>query len=653
MGTEQRFSGRKMTLRIGALNGGHRGRGGGAVVVILNERRSETDSADSFLTKSVSKLTQTLFILWSRRSWRDKKRSATDGCHEGQQKLRAARSRGPMKSRYRQVIFMDDFFRSADNGLIAHPANRRFLRGLFESAASRLGMACSEEFASSDGGRIDVAAAMAALSLPCSTEGWAQAVTADLEAACGPAHLPEFDKGCLIIGWGMPPSLLNLVDRRGATFIDLEIDPVRFSRHLAFCARTNDPAVAHVLAALRIGEDIAWNDAAALRGYFARRGASHVLDPRASVGLFVGQTAVDLALIENGRLARPMDALEGVQQLAREVDLLLIKRHPYEASTEHLVELAAELPNAVWTQQNVYALMCADNLRFVCGLSSGTLSEAAHFLIPAKALIRPDRNARGCLPPSCSDWIAVAPNLASIQAMSEICEAHPYIHRAIRVFATNATTRDLSASIFREDALDHAFGFRWGLDGAQTGLALVPALQMNRSYDFCADGPTIAWLGEGWSTPEPWGVWNAAEQAYLAIPVERAVDEAGGECEVLLSGHLFHPAGERPPRVLMRIAGEAFGEWIEAEVAEAVSDSAVELRARWRPSNQRAVLLIELRLEGGLRPVDFGVNADDRRLALGLHQLRVTRVDGGVKPAMLPRACQAPDTHAGTFAETV
>jgi hypothetical protein len=102
-----------------------------------------------------------------------------------------------MRSRFRQVVFMDDFFRSSDNRLLSHSSNRQFLRKLFESAATRLGLQCREEFARSDGGTVDVAAVMDALSLPRSAEGWAQAMIADISVAREAGRLPFLDSGSL------------------------------------------------------------------------------------------------------------------------------------------------------------------------------------------------------------------------------------------------------------------------------------------------------------------------------------------------------------------------------------------------------------------------------------------------------------------------
>jgi hypothetical protein len=528
-----------------------------------------------------------------------------------------------MRSRFRQVVFMDDFFRSSDNRLLSHSSNRQFLRKLFESAATRLGLQCREEFARSDGGTVDVAAVMDALSLPRSAEGWAQAMIADISVAREAGRLPFLDSGSLVIGWGMPPSLMNYIDSSGASFIDLEIDPIRFTKHLRFCARTNDRATAGVLARLRGNDEHCWNDAAALKGYFARRGAQSLFDPRTSVGLFIGQTSLDLALVAHGRLACPADASDRVRELAQSVDVLVIKPHPYEASTSHLSELASGISNVAWTSHNVYALLCAENLSFVCGLSSGTLKEAEYFLKSAERLIEPDRSNRQVLPAGCSDWIPVSAAIASIEAMTEICTSFAHLKQALRSLSPNRAKQPLSVAGFRDDALDRAFGIRWGLDAAQAGLTALPRLQLDHIYQFSEGSPNTAWLGIGWSTPEPWGVWSDGARACIVVPLDEELLKDSDSVEVRLEGQMFSPANATPSAVLACINGNRAdavvfgGDASETHVG-------LTLRVALDSPRTKRMLLIEFAIRTPMKPSDLGMSPDARRLGFGLHRLRVS-----------------------------
>lgn len=513
---------------------------------------------------------------------------------------------------------MDDFFRSPANGLTSHPSNRRFLRQLFKNSAMRLGLECREEFASADGGAVDVSALMDALGLPRSSNGWARATAADLSIVA--ELLPDL-RETLVIGWGMPPSLLNYIDDQCAVFIDLEIDPIRFTQHLRFCARTNDQTALGVLSALQVDEENAWNDAAALKGYFARRGESHLIDSRLDVGLFVGQTSIDLALVEHGRIARPVDARDRVHELAQDVDLLVVKPHPYETSTSHIVELTSGIPNIAWINDNVYAMLCADNLRFVCGLSSGTLREAEFFLKPAKYLIKADRNEKQRLPRSCSEWIAVSAAIASIEAMTGICRSDPVWARLLRAVLTPRGGPEFLPDTFREDALDHAFGVRWGLDGAQRGLPALPALQLDHDYDVGAGSPNLAWLTRGWSDPEPWGVWSDGALACIAIPLDEQISRVAGSIQLRVEGVLFNAPAAEVPSIVFTVNGQPCQ--ASPEDGDGSQGRMVLLSTLAGPVARR-ILLIQLAIRNPLRPSELGQGTDDRQLGFGLRRVRVS-----------------------------
>jgi hypothetical protein len=407
--------------------------------------------------------------------------------------------------RFNHVIFADDFFRSAANGLAYHAANRRFLRGFFESTLGRLGLPMLEIAPLSEGGRIDVARVMARLDLPCTPAGWARACVADLMPVHGRDGMPAFDAGCLVIGWGLTPALQHCIARSGASYLDIEIDPRRFTEHLHFCARTNDPVIEAALRARRVNEELFWNHAAALKGYFARHGASSLFDPRLRVGLFFGQSLVDLSLISDGRTMHPASVIAPLRELAQGVDLLVIKPHPYEPALHDLAPIARAIPNVAWTQENTYALLSAANVHFAASLSSSVLTEARYFRKPAHALIHADRNALGQLPRACSEWMPVGPELGAMDFMTAICGSDG---DAARHFATWPAT-----------AIDRAFMTRWGLDDQSRGLREVPELQLGRPYMFHPGSPATGWLSHGWSEPGGDGAKSAGELACLVIPL--------------------------------------------------------------------------------------------------------------------------------------
>jgi len=412
--------------------------------------------------------------------------------------------------RFNHIIFADDFFRSAANGLPYHVANRRFLRGFFDATLGRLGLPVREAAPLSDGGRIDVARLMARLNLPCTPAGWARACIADLLPVHGRDGMPAFGPGGLVIGWGLTPALQHCIARSGASYLDIEIDPRRFTEHLHFCARTNDPVIEAALQARRVDEEVFWNHAAALKGFFARHGAPSLFDPRLRVGLFFGQSLVDLSLVSGGRTMHPASVIAPLRELAQGVDLLVVKPHPYEPALHDLAPIARAIPNVAWTRENTYALLSAANVHFAASLSSSVLTEARYFRKPAQALIRADRNAVEQLPVACSAWIPVGAGIGAMDFMATVCGGeggHGGEGARRHVAAWPAT------------AIDRAFMTRWGFDDQSRGLRDVPELQLGRPYLFHPGSPATGWLSHGWSAPDAEGAKSAGELACLVVPL--------------------------------------------------------------------------------------------------------------------------------------
>lgn len=245
------------------------------------------------------------------------------------------------KSRFDQIHFLDDFLRSEENHLVHHTPNLRAIAALFGAMADRAGIPTSRSLPLSAGGELDVAMHMRSLGLPLSPSGWANACDADLTPWERFSPLVDITGSTLVIGWCLPPSLMRFLDRRGVVFIDFEIAPIRFCRHLKLWSRTNDGQVLKVLNDWAEESEGPWLEAAIMRSAAARQGASAFGDSGASVGIFAGQTEVDLALVADGQIRNVHEVIDDVTALARTVDVLAIKPHPYARDLTALRQLAA------------------------------------------------------------------------------------------------------------------------------------------------------------------------------------------------------------------------------------------------------------------------------------------------------------------------
>jgi hypothetical protein len=519
-----------------------------------------------------------------------------------------------------EVVFVDDFFRVSENGLFASSENRRFLRAFFGVAASRLGWRVREACAQSQGGTIPVPKVMEALGLSQNQEGWAAACSADLKPAAEHLRALALMPTTLVIGWGMSPSIMQYVDSQGVAFIDVEIHAVRFTRDLHLAVRTNDPAIRHELERQRLDEEAFWSAAASLRGYFARRGQPFIGRPDLRVGLFVGQTSLDLALVGGGRLMRPVDFLSQITSWAQQVDLLAISPHPAQTNSGLLDALLDSVPNAALISGNTYNLLCADNLAFVGAMSSGVLKEA-HYLgcRDIRQLLADDRNAVSLLPATCSPWIPVKLEIASIRSLEAFARVRQsWGHWPAPQFSPN------QHPTFPEDTLNHIFAYRWGFDLSAGGLPKLPELLPGQSLSLAAGAPGAAYamLGRGWYGPENWGVWSGEGRAYLVVSL--GSPPAGAPVngfELSLRGRMYAPASVKPPtvRILInghecqtRVSQDGGLEWVTHLDADAI---------------EQRLLVIPVDVQGAVRPCDVGENGDTRILGVGLEYLTLRELD--------------------------
>jgi hypothetical protein len=518
---------------------------------------------------------------------------------------------------FNEVVFLDDFFRSEENGLQSHPINRRFLRGLFYSACQAFRIPVREEHPVSSGGRLPVGSLMDVLSLPRTTAGWASAAIANLGPALDELKVLKLGKKSLVIGWGLPPSLLNYVSGCGATFIDVEVHPLRFARHLHLGVRTNSKRIATIFSRIAVPDDIFRNAAIGMKALFSRRGDNALFSPDARIGVFVGQTDVDLALVSSGRLVRPGDVVERVAALAASVDVLAIKPHPCQPGTELLDDLAKKIPNSTMVDHNIYAMLCAENIAFFSGISSGALTEAEYFGQHAERAVVQDRNNPALLPRDCSGWFPVGSEVASLRVMKDVLEGSylPTFLIPKRRYAEAVSTVD-------PNALDQTFGMRWGLQLDAAGLRCSPRVALNEDIRFGSGSPYAGTLNSGWHEAENWGVWSAEENASLVLVIDTATLPAAGRVQFVLNGAPYRPAGSAPVTLGAQINGKSCHIALSDESPISISCNFEAQELRTRP-----VLLVDISIEGAHRPCDVSDSTDGRRLGWGLHSLRMGILD--------------------------
>ena len=125
-------------------------------------------------------------------------------------------------------------------------------------------------------------------------------------------------------------------------------------------------------------------------------------------------------------------------------------------------------------------------------------------------------------------------------------------------------------------------------------------------------------LADGWSTPEPWGVWSNAKVARIDVDAS-ALDLTHTKVLVLtLSGRAFVTDKSPRQRISVLLAGTA----VATEVVE-YPKTRVELRAELPVDRIGAArrLSLELQLPDAVAPRALGYSADARILAFGVERI--------------------------------
>ena len=308
----------------------------------------------------------------------------------------------------RNILFLDDFTRSPANGLFHHAPNRRWLRGLLEGALVDAGYKSREWDPEMHADQ--VADFMRRLGLEPSVTAWAASTMVDPVPPGAEAWLDDLIRDDFVVGFELPVFLIRFLCRYNIPFLDISIDPVRFAQDLFLAARTNVPALAARLGATEVCADLVWADAGQLRAFFARRRPPGRIGSR--IAVFFGQTNIDRSMVQNGKFLQPASFAGQIAAAAEGCDTLLIRRYPSEKISDQIKLLAKALPNARFSDENSYPLLCRDETARVISISSGILAEAKYFHKVCVALAEPDVKNAAMLPASCSCWYRMTISVA-------------------------------------------------------------------------------------------------------------------------------------------------------------------------------------------------------------------------------------------------
>ena len=138
----------------------------------------------------------------------------------------------------------------------------------------------------------------------------------------------------------------------------------------------------------------------------------------------------------------------------------------------------------------------------------------------------------------------------------------------------------------------------------------VVALAAGDALDvtFGDDQEGVHLLGNGWSSPEPWGTWSSSHRAEILLPAG-----AAGR-SIVIRGHVYAPTGK--VRLECAIDGQ-----VQRHVVDADVDVAIALALPAEMGHGPDTVTLEL--PDAVSPSSFGASSDGRLLGFGISHLRI------------------------------
>lgn len=291
-----------------------------------------------------------------------------------------------MKGPARMVITGDVLRVNAD-GSPNQPINIRWLYHLLKCPLARALGASDVDLVVWDdlGAGIDARRIYSLCGLAATEENWARLTTAEeLPPAAVESLRPYFDPS-IVVGFELPDVLLRAFLRLGIDYVDLTIHPARFLDDIIFGIRTSIPEAFEALKRRGISEEI-FHIHAGLHQATVSRMAPLLIPPDSC--LCVGQTRVDKSLVSNGQILSLLDYLEDFKRIATRHTRTFFKPHPYAEGQEEILRALRKLADVEVTHDNVYRLLCDDQITEVFGISSSVVYEAGFFGKKATYLYR-------------------------------------------------------------------------------------------------------------------------------------------------------------------------------------------------------------------------------------------------------------------------
>lgn len=138
---------------------------------------------------------------------------------------------------------------------------------------------------------------------------------------------------------------------------------------------------------------------------------------------------------------------------------------------------------------------------------------------------------------------------------------------------------------------------------------------LEERFNFSLEGNGLIGLEEGWSSPEPWGVWSVSDRASFIIPVNHADKQPES---LKLKFNTFNGSTDAP--ISQRINIQVNTVSVATIATDPTTPMPVELSIDLVNNGIEAkeFFRIEFTMDTASSPLSIGMSQDNRRLAVGL-----------------------------------
>ncbi|MCU6760817.1 Glycosyl transferases group 1 [uncultured Roseburia sp.] len=188
-------------------------------------------------------------------------------------------------------------------------------------------------------------------------------------------YFGKYFDNSFIICHEMPPIFKKICDKLNLYYIDIRIHPVRFLDDHMFSMATNHPQVFQHLKKYLVNEKVFYIYA----NLYKTTVDFYDLNIDKNSALIVGQTNVDSALYENGKVHTIFEYKNQIEKLGKEYKTVYYKPHPFNGDLKKVYDFLKQFPFIKIINQNIYYLLANENIKAVYAISSGVLTEAKYF----------------------------------------------------------------------------------------------------------------------------------------------------------------------------------------------------------------------------------------------------------------------------------